>query len=94
MAKISLSIDELNNIVTKINTSSQKISELWNSVKTTEIAKIRESWMGKDCEAYIVKVEQMDVTMQALQLLGATYKQAIDNIVATQNKITNDIQGL
>lgn len=48
----------------KINTSSQKISELWNSVKTTEIAKIRESWMGKDCEAYIVKVEQMDVTMQ------------------------------
>lgn len=54
--------------------------------------------MGKDCEAYIVKVEQMDVTMQqaikALQLLGATYKQAIDNIVATQNKITNDIQGL
>ena len=34
MAKISLSIDELNNIVTKINTSSQKISELWNSVKT------------------------------------------------------------
>lgn len=51
MAKISLSIDELNNIVTKINTSSQKISELWNSVKTTEIAKIRESWMGKDCEA-------------------------------------------
>ena len=98
MAKISLSVDELNNIVTKINTSSQKISELWNSVKTTEITKIRESWMGKDCEAYIVKVEQMDVTMQqaikALQLLGATYKQAIDDIVATQKKITNDIQGL
>ena len=98
MAKISLSLEQINTIITKINSATEQISTTWNSIKTDDITKIRNSWAGKDCEAYITKVEEMDNDMQkaiqALKLLSATYLKAQQNIVATQDKITTSVNGL
>lgn len=98
MAKISLSLEQINTIITKINSATEQISTTWNSIKTDDITKIRNSWAGKDCEAYITKVEEMDNDMQraiqALKLLSATYLKAQQNIVATQEKITTSVNGL
>ena len=98
MAKISLSLEQINTIIAKINSATEQISTTWNSIKTDDITKIRNSWAGKDCEAYITKVEAMDNDMQkaiqALKLLSATYLKAQQNIVATQDKITTSVNGL
>ena len=98
MAKISLSLEQINTIITKINSASEQISTSWNSIKTEDLTKIRSSWAGKDCEAYIAKVEEMDNDMQkaiqALKLLSATYLKVQQNIVATQEKITTTVSGL
>ena len=98
MAKISLSLEQINTIITKINSATEQISTTWNSIKTDDITKIRNSWAGKDCEAYVTKVEEMDNDMQkaiqALKLLSATYLKAQQNIVATQDKITTSVSGL
>ena len=98
MAKISLSLEQINTIITKINSASEQISTSWNSIKTEDLTKIRSSWAGKDCEAYIAKVEEMDNDMQkaiqALKLLSATYLKAQQNIVATQERITATVSGL
>lgn len=98
MAKISLSLEQINTIITKINSATEQISTTWNSIKTDDITKIRSSWAGKDCEAYVAKVEEMDADMnkalQALKLLSATYLKAQQNIVAAQEKITSSVNGL
>ena len=98
MAKISLSLEQINTIITKINSATEQISTTWNSIKTDDITKIRSSWAGKDCEAYVAKVEElaadMNKALQALKLLSATYLKAQQNIVAAQEKITSSVNGL
>ena len=98
MAKISISLDQLNTIVTKINSSSDEINKTWTTIKTDEIAKIRASWIGTDAEAYIAKVLEMDAEMtkaiQALKLLATTYTKARESIVQTQNTIKSSVTGL
>lgn len=98
MAKISISLDQLNTIVTKINASSDEINKAWTSIKTEEIAKIRASWIGRDAEAYIAKVLEMDAEMQkavqALKLLATTYTKARESIIQTQNTIASSVTGI
>ena len=98
MAKISLSLEQINTIITKINSASEQISTSWNSIKTDDLTKIRSSWAEKDCESYIAKAEEMDNDMQkaiqALKLLSATYLKAQQNIVAIQERITATVSGL
>ena len=98
MAKISLSLEQFSTITTKINSATEQISTTWNSIKTEDTTKIRNSWAGKDCEVYISKVEEMDAEMnkalQALKLLSATYVKAQQSIIAAQEKITTSASGL
>lgn len=98
MAKISLSLEQVSSIVTKINSASEQISTNWNSIKSEDLAKIRSSWAGNDCEAYIKKVEEMDSDMQkaiqALNLLAQTYQKVQQSITTTQEKITSAVSGL
>ena len=98
MAKISLSLEQISSIVTTINSASEEISTSWNSIKSEDLTKIRSSWAGSDCEAYIAKVEEMDSDMQkaiqALNLLSQTYQKVQQSISTTQEKISSAVAGL
>lgn len=98
MAKISLPLEQISSIVTTINSASEKISTSWNSIKSEDLTKIRSSWAGSDCEAYIAKVEEMDSDMQkaiqALNLLSQTYQKVQQSISTTQEKISSAVAGL
>ena len=98
MAKISLSLEQVSTIVTKINQASEKIATNWNSIKNDDLTKIRNSWAGSDCEAYITKVEEMNSDMQkaiqALNLLSQTFLKVQQSVSETQNKIKSAVSGL
>lgn len=95
MAKISLSISDINSIVTKLNKSSDEIEKIWDKVKTQHLEKIKESWAGKDCDAYISKVLEMDSeikkAIQSQRLLATTYSNAAKQIEGTQADIAGQI---
>ncbi|MBQ6841118.1 MAG: hypothetical protein IJO63_03265, partial [Bacilli bacterium] len=80
MARIAMSIDEMTDIITKLTNSSNEIEEIWNSIKTTEVEQIKESWVGKDCDAYINKLLDFDSevkkVLQAQRLLASTFTNA------------------
>ena len=98
MAKISLSLEQVSTIVTKINQASEQIATNWNSIKNDDLTKIRNSWAGSDCEAYITKVEEMNSDMQkaiqALNLLSQTFLKVQQSVSETQNKIKSAVSGL
>ena len=60
MANITMSVDQITEIVSKLQKSSNEIESIWNSINSTEIPKIREAWSGKDSEAYISKLKEVD----------------------------------
>ena len=98
MARISLSLDEMNSIITKIGTSKDDIATSWNSIKTEDVEAIKASWAGADCDAYINKVMEMDAQMQnaigALELLANTYGNARDEILRTQQSVADSVGNL
>ncbi len=98
MAQIKLSLEEINGIITKINASREEIAVSWNSIKIEDVAGIRATWAGDDCEAYINKVMEMDDQMQkaisALALLANTYTKARDKVLETQQNVATSVSGI
>ena len=98
MAKISITVEQITEIVQKLNNSSNEIEKEWNSIKTTEISKIKESWIGKDCDAYVRKIEEMHNDIQnalkAQRLLAATFEKAKKQITETQDSLANRIENI
>ena len=98
MAQITLSVEEINGIISKINSSREEIATSWNSIKVEDVAGIRASWAGADCEAYLNKVTEMDTQMQnaiqALSLLANTYTKARNRIIETQQNVASSVSGI
>jgi uncharacterized protein YukE len=98
MANITMSVDQITEIVSKLQKSSNEIESIWNSINSTEIQKIKESWIGKDCDAYISKLQEVGQDMQkalkAQRLLASTFEKAKAQVLETQNSITSKISGM
>lgn len=98
MPKISITLDEVTTIVQKLNSSSNEIEKVWNSIKSTELQKIKESWIGKDCDAYVSKLEEMDADVQkalkAQRVLATTFEKAKTQMVDTQESLAGKIASL
>lgn len=98
MAKLSITLEDIDTIVSKLNSSSEEIEKIWNSVKSTEIQQIKESWVGKDCESYIQKIDELDAdakkALQAQRLLADTFTKAKAQITSTQETIASSISSL
>lgn len=98
MAKISITVEQIIEIVQKLNSSSAEIEKIWNSIKTVEVSQIKESWIGKDCDAYVKKIEEMDTDVQkalkAQRLLAQTFEKAKSQIAATQESVASKISGI
>ncbi|MBQ6840986.1 MAG: hypothetical protein IJO63_02570 [Bacilli bacterium] len=98
MARIAMSIDEMTDIITKLTNSSNEIEEIWNSIKTTEVEQIKESWVGKDCDAYINKLLDFDSevkkVLQAQRLLASTFTNAKNQVISAQETIAGQASGL
>lgn len=98
MAKLSITVEQITEIVQKLNTSSNEIEKIWNSIKTTEVSQIKESWIGKDCDAYVSKVEEMDADVQkalkAQRLLAQTFEKAKTQITTTQENVASKINNI
>mgnify|MGYP003323076148 CR=1 FL=1 len=71
MANITMSVDQITEIVSKLQSSSNEIESIWNSINSTEVQKIKESWIGKDCDAYISKLQEVDADVQKALILGS-----------------------
>ena len=98
MAKIEMSVDQITDIVKKLNDSSAEIERIWNSVKNSDVQRLQQSWVGKDCDAYINKVLDMDAEIQKAlkvqRLLGATFESAKNEIVSVQDDIASKASSL
>ena len=95
MAKISITVEEIDTIVQKLNSASSEIEKTWNSIKSSELEQLKESWVGKDCDAYISKITEVDGDVQnalkAQRLLAETFQKAKTQIQETQDSLTNKI---
>lgn len=96
MAKISITVEQIDEIIKKLNSSSNEIEKEWNSIKTSEISQIKESWIGKDCDAYVRKIEEMNTdvlnALKAQRLLAATFEKAKRQINETQESLASRIE--
>ena len=98
MANITMSVDQITEIVSKLQKSSNEIENIWKSINSTEIPKIREAWSGKDSEAYISKLNEVDVDVQkalkAQRLLASTFEAAKQQVIEAQENVTNKVSNL
>ena len=98
MAHITMSVDQITEIVSKLQSSSNEIESIWNSINSTEVQKIKESWIGKDCDAYISKLQEVDADVQkalkAQRLLASTFEKAKTQVMEAQNSIASKISGV
>ena len=98
MANITISVDQITEIVSKLQSSSNEIESIWNSINSTEVQKIKESWIGKDCDAYISKLQEVDADVQkalkAQRLLASTFEKAKTQVMEAQNSIASKISGV
>ena len=96
MAKISITVEQIDEIIKKLNSSSNEIEKEWNSIKKFEISQIKESWIGKDCDAYVRKIEEMNTdvlnALKAQRLLAATFEKAKRQINETQESLASRIE--
>jgi uncharacterized protein YukE len=93
-----MSVDQITEIVSKLQKSSNEIESIWNSINSTEIPKIREAWSGKDSEAYISKLKEVDADVQkalkAQRLLASTFEAAKQQVLDAQANVTNKVSSL
>lgn len=98
MANITMSVDQITEIVSKLQKTSNEIESIWNSINSTEIPKIREAWSGKDSEAYISKLKEVDADVQkalkAQRLLASTFEAAKQQVLDAQANVTNKVSSL
>ena len=98
MANITMSVEQITEIVSKLQKSSNEIESIWNSINSTEVQKIREAWIGKDCEAYLNKLQEVDAdikkALKAQRLLASTFDNARAQILEAQNSVANKVAGL
>lgn len=98
MNNTNLTLEEFEAIVKKLNASAIEIEKVWNSIKSTELEKIKASWVGKDCEAYTSKLASMDAdvkkALQAQRTLADTFNKAKTKVADTQDVIANKIANI
>ena len=98
MATIKTTIPEMEIIITKLQSSSNEIERIWNSIKTEEIEQIRSLWVGKDSDAYIEKLLLLDndvkKALEAQRLLATTFQKTKDQVLQTQQDIVSRTAGL
>ena len=98
MANITMSVDQITEIVSKLQKSSNEIESIWNSINSVEIPKIREVWSGKDSEAYISKLKEVDADVQkalkAQRLLASTFEASKQQVLEAQANVTNKVSSL
>ena len=98
MASLKVTYEDISQIISKLESSRNKISELWEEIKTKDIFEIKNSWYGHDCDVYIRKILEMDKdvknALEAQRLLANTFKNARNQISETQNKMKNQVDML
>lgn len=95
-ARISMSKTEIDNLIAKLNSAKQKMESIWHDIKNNDFQRITNSWAGKDCQTYMSKIEEVNLTssFEALELLANTYKKASDKIEELQNENVSIIQSM
>ena len=98
MAKISISIEEMTTIITKLTNCSDEMERVWNSIKNEEVEQIKASWVGADCDAYVQKIleydEEVKKVLQAQRLLATTFTNAKNQVISTQEAIAGQAAGI
>ena len=98
MANITMSVDQITEIVTILKRSSNEIEGIWESINRQDIPRIREAWSGKDSEAYIGKLREVDADVQkalkAQRLLASTFEAAKQQVLDAQANVTNKVSSL
>ena len=98
MANISISVEQIGDIVSKLQTSSNEIEKLWYTINSTDITHIQQCWKGSDCDAYIEKIQELDSeikkALKAQRLLASTFDSAKNQILDAQNRVASKASGL
>ena len=89
---INISYEELEECISRLKKTINTLKSSWTNGSKKQIARIKQSWVGADCEAYTKKLENMDTkvnnSISALELLCETYEKAKDLIADNQKSTT------
>ena len=89
---INISYEELEECISRLKKTINTLKSSWTNGSKKQIARIKQSWVGADCEAYTKKLENMDTkvnnSISALELLCETYEKAQDLIADNQKSTT------
>ena len=96
--QISVNKANLEANIKKIRSTINELDNVWNDIKNKQIKQIENSWAGAPAEAYINKVLNTEVKVnavkEALELMAKSYSSAVDEIDSKQNELTNRISGM
>lgn len=87
--------DTLAELIGKINECKDLINDVWNSLKTEDIAKINNSWAANDAKTYVDKLlseeKKINSLNSALSLLSNTYQKVMNESSATGEEVKTSI---
>ena len=95
---ISMTEEEIKENVAKLKKAANNMENSWVDIKGPILKSIKESWVSKECTAYVSKIEKMDKkvtnSIEALRLLAKTYEQSIDKLASTRKSIMTAISNI
>ena len=95
---INISYQQLEENIATLKSAIQQLKDSWNTETKNNINKIKNSWAGEDCKAYIDRLNTMDMSVQrsisALELLCNTYEKARNMISDTVKKSSSAINNI
>ena len=95
---INITYSQIEENIATLESAIKKLKDSWETETKKNLAKLNNSWIGKDCIAYTSKLTSMDKkvknTISALELLCSTYKRARDMIQDKQIDVTNLINNI
>ncbi len=95
---VNVSYNDLEDCIARLKKTINTLKSSWTNGSKKQIARIKESWVGADCEAYTQKLEGMDQkvnkSIEALELLCSTYEKARDLVLESQKKSTDAVNNM
>ena len=94
-SNLKVNEENINSFINQIDTSIDTLNSTWNSIVTTDIETIKNSWASNDATSYIDKLmaegDKISDIVQALKLLEETYQKVLNESTATGQDVSGSV---
>ena len=97
-SNLKVNEESITSFINLIDSSVDEINSTWNSIVTTDIETIKNSWASTDAANYIDKLlaegDKINNVIDSLQLLANTYQKVLQEHAATEQEVTGSINNI